>query len=158
MEPELLNRCYCGVPANLGNSIPSIAGGEDEDDGWDRAFSLIRLLWPDDKILEDGEEGLQEWDSDKDGTETAEFGPQSEEVEEAVFKHDTSEAHLPPLELSSNLLNELPRIRQWICHCDNASIDHKTGCFSGTQRHLPLLRLIDIERGCIVHAPPARHV
>ncbi|KAF4634307.1 hypothetical protein G7Y89_g3801 [Cudoniella acicularis] len=145
--------------------IPSRSAAEDEDGGWWKAFSLIELLWPDDEIMEES-----------DGFANEEYGSDVEEIdhletEQRLVKptikagaelqilkesengdmDENFQRPLLPLELSDERLNTF---RQWINHCDTTDTIYGTCHSTGHQRHLPLLRLIDVEKGCVVSAPP----
>jgi hypothetical protein len=64
---------------------------------------------------------------------------------------DAVHSHLLPLELSDSLLDQ---IRQWIYHCDTADTGHETCSSTGPRNNLPLMKLINVERGCVIPAHP----
>lgn len=64
---------------------------------------------------------------------------------------DAVHSQLLPLELSDSLLD---KIRQWLYHCDTADTGHETCCSTSPRRNLPLMKLIDVERGFVVPAHP----
>ncbi|KAH8655053.1 heterokaryon incompatibility protein-domain-containing protein [Tricladium varicosporioides] len=141
--------------------IPAIAQYENEDDGWERGWSIISLLWPEDKLpVEEGQE--EHWDSEDEEKNFDEAKIPSTKLHDTAYfplasalgpENIATQNQLQdvlPLDLPGNLLDT---IRQWIGHCSDADLDHST-CYSpGRARHLPLLRLIDIEMQCIVPAP-----
>jgi hypothetical protein len=64
---------------------------------------------------------------------------------------DAVHSQLLPLELSDS---QLDKIRQWVYHCDTADASHETCSSTGPRRNLPLMKLIDVEVGCVVPAHP----
>jgi len=131
-----------------------------EDDGWDRAFSMITLLWPNDEILEESEE---EWNSDAEENDLIDRNRQfvessrkdsAEEKDAKAMQFDTTKDPLQtlllPLDISDSLLST---VSKWVRDCDMAEAGHEICRSNGHQRHLPLLRLIDVEKGCVISAP-----
>ncbi|KAH6665441.1 heterokaryon incompatibility protein-domain-containing protein [Halenospora varia] len=142
--------------------MPAIAEYDNGDDGWERGWSIISLLWPEVKLpVED--EPKEYWDSEDEEIILNEDKTASTEPRDATFlppasapdpENKTTRNQLQedvlPLDIPSDLLDT---IRQWIGHCNDAYLDHSTCHPPRRTRHLPLLRLIDVERQCIVPAP-----
>ncbi|KAH8594260.1 heterokaryon incompatibility protein-domain-containing protein [Bisporella sp. PMI_857] len=144
--------------------LPTKSQADDEDDGWARAFSMIALLWPEDDIPEEADESWEDWERNAEETECMDSkqptikSPLNRGSEGRNLGRpqngdmgDTLQKQLLPLEFSGNPWST---ILHWIQHCDINDAGHETCHATRPLRHLPLMRLIDVQRGCIVPAQP----
>lgn len=146
--------------------MPSWASVEGTDGGWNRAFHLIKLLWPEDGIPPEIEPDL--WGNDSDPEETDPVAPERKLIESPLTRkgkifgqtkrqlaklyflgkdrnrpnvrggdHDIH--NIPQRRLLPLELSEsmLNTILQWVRQCDATEISHEKRRSTERQRRLP---------------------
>ncbi|KAF7560690.1 hypothetical protein G7046_g3455 [Stylonectria norvegica] len=149
----------------LQSSFSFLCSSYDGNEGWEKAVYLVQVLWSEDAIPD---LSIDDWDDSyvestvpkasafleppvKISQETNKQSAQSARSNESVPRVVDSISALPSLPTGFSE-NHIQRMIRWLEECNDSEVSHAVCHLAATKRS-PLLRLVDVDKNCIVTAP-----